>query len=233
MKRSEGAHKAPVAILGGAFDPVHYGHLRSAAELAEYLSLEELRFVPSANPPHRPPHFASAADRLAMLEAAVSDYPAFTVDDRELGREGPSWSVLTLEDLRAEQGDRSVCMILGMDAFLGLPDWHRWEELLDLAHIVVACRPGSKLPSDGVLAELLAQRSVSGPEDLAAYPSGNILVHEVTQLEISSSYIRARLEQQKSVDFLLPDSVIEIIKKAGCYETGSGLSTQEKGLHAE
>ncbi len=233
MKQSEGRHKAPVAMLGGAFDPVHYGHLRAAAELTEYLGLEELRFVPSANPPHRPAHFASAADRLAMLEAAVADYPAFAVDDRELRRAGPSWSVLTLEELRAEQGTRSVCMILGMDAFLGLPDWHRWEDLLGLAHIVVACRPGSTLPTEGMLADLLAQHSVGNPEDLAAHPGGNILVHEVTQLEISSSYIRARLEQLQRVDFLLPDSVIEIINTTGCYKTGNGLSTQEKGLHAE
>ena len=113
--------------MGGAFDPVHFGHLRSAVELQERLQLGELRFVPSANPQHRPPHVASAELRMRMLQAAVVDMAGCTIDDRELNRQGPSWSVVTLEELRAEIGSRSLCMILGMDAFRGLPDWHRWE----------------------------------------------------------------------------------------------------------
>jgi len=224
---------APLAIMGGAFDPVHYGHLRTATELQEFLRLGELRFVPSANPPHRPPHQAEATVRVQMLKAASMDLPNSSVDERELRREGPSYSVLTLEELRAEQGDRSLCMILGMDAFLGLPHWHRWEELPELAHIVVACRPGSTLRADGPLGRLLAERATSDPADIAQCPAGRVLVHEVTQLEISSSAIRSRLQQQQSVDFLLPAAVLAIIQATGCYQAGYKYSMQERRVHAE
>lgn len=211
----------PLAIMGGAFDPVHYGHLRTAAELHEWLQLGELRFVPSANPPHRQSHFASGELRVRMLRAAVDELPWCSVDDRELQRQGPSWSVVTLEELRAEIDTRSLCMILGMDAFLGLPSWHRWQELLGLAHIVVACRPGSQLPSDGPLGDLLAAHGTTKPAELQRTPAGQILVHEVTQLEIASSTIRERLLHGLGVRYLLPESVRKIIEEAGCYAPGA------------
>ena len=216
--------------MGGAFDPVHYGHLRSAIELQEYLGLGELRFIPSANPPHREPHIASAELRVSMLEAALADMPGCVVDQRELQREGPSWSVLTLEELRAESGDRSLCMIMGMDAFLGLPGWHRWEELIELAHIVVAFRPGSQPPTTGVLGVLLDERGVSDPEELHAVPAGRLLLHEVTQLEISSTVVRDCLEHGRSVKHLMPDAVIKIIQDSNGYNGNISLP-KERGLH--
>ena len=167
--------KGPLGIMGGAFDPVHFGHLRTAVELSDYLQLSELRLVPSANPPHRQPHMANGAQRVSMLEAAIADLPCCCVDDRELRRQGPSWSVLTLEAIRSEIGAQSLCMILGMDAFLGLPDWHRWNEILELAHIVVACRPGSQLPTDGPLGTLLATHGTTTLADLPNSPAGCIL----------------------------------------------------------
>jgi nicotinate-nucleotide adenylyltransferase len=226
----------PLAIMGGAFDPVHFGHLRSAVELQEYLQLGELRFVPSANPQHRPPHFASAEIRLSMLQAAVGDMPDCTIDDREINRQGPSWSVVTLEELRAEIGSRSLCMIIGMDAFLGLPDWHRWGDLCGLAHIVVASRPGSMLPAGGPLGELLAARGTRDPLELQQLSAGKILVHEVTQLEISSSAVRDCLMGGGSARYLVPDSVLQIIEDSGCYDAGNDSndndSKKEQGLHA-
>ena len=223
--------KGPLAIMGGAFDPVHFGHLRSAVELQDCLQFGELRFIPSANPPHRPAHIADAATRLRMLEAALADMPGCSIDRRELDREGPSWSIVTLEELRSEIGDRSLCMILGMDAFLGLPGWHRWEELFQLAHIVVAYRPGSEAPASGELAEILDKRGTSNPADLQTKAAGKLMLQEVTQLEISSTAIRDCLHAGRSARHLLPDAVLEIIQDSACYTKGFSL-TKERGLHA-
>jgi nicotinate-nucleotide adenylyltransferase len=212
----------PLVIMGGAFDPVHYGHLRTALEVRDCLRAGELRLIPSAKPPHRAPHVASGEQRLVMLRAAIAGLPRCSVDERELHRPGPSWTVDTLSELRAENGDRSLCIILGMDAFLGLTGWHRWEELIDLAHVVVAHRPGWVPPDKGVLGELLAKRATVSPGDLRRRPAGRILVKEVTQLEISSSAIRAMLAAGDDPRFLLPDAVREFIESSGCYGARSG-----------
>lgn len=222
----------PLAIMGGAFDPVHYGHLRTAVELYEYCQLGELHFVPSANPPHRSAHQASSEQRVSMLEAAISELPWCHIDTRELKRQGPSWSVLTLEEIRSEIGERSLCMILGMDAFLGLPEWHRWNEILGLAHIVVANRPGSAPPTDGLLGGLLATHGTTAPADLQQAAAGRILVKEVTQLEISSSAIRSLLSVQQETRYLLPPGVLNIIETTGCYAPHA-LNQKEQGLHAK
>ena len=208
------------AIMGGAFDPVHYGHLRTAVELREALGLATLSLVPSSDPPHRPAHFASSDRRLELLEAATVDMPWCNIDGRELLRAGPSWSVISLEELRAESGDHSLCMILGMDAFLGLPKWHRWEELLGLAHLVVAHRPGWHPPTKGELGPLLEACSTSNIDDLHNKPAGHIYIQEVTQLEISSSAIRALLAAGRDPRYLLPDSVLSLINASGCYTGG-------------
>ena len=139
----------PIGLFGGTFDPIHYGHLRTAFELWQELRLAEVRFLPTGSPPHRDDPLASSELRLAMVRAAVADQPAFVVDDREIRRTGISYSVDTVTELRAEYPDRSLCLLLGMDAFLGLPNWHRWRDLLGLAHIVVAHRPGWKAPTRG------------------------------------------------------------------------------------
>jgi len=209
--------KGPLAIMGGAFDPVHFGHLRTAFELHDRLRLGELRFIPSANPPHRPPHHASGAARLQMLQTALAGIEWCVVDDRELRRQGPSWSVLTLSELRTEYSERSLCMILGMDAFLGLPGWHRWEEIIELTNLIVVHRPGWVPPSQGALAELLAAHGALTHDELHRHPAGRILIQEVTQLEISSSAIRDLLAAGREPRFLLPDSVLQFINTHACY----------------
>ena len=212
----------PLGLMGGAFDPVHIGHLRTAFELHEQLGLSEVRLIPSATPPHRPPHFADADVRLRMLEAAVADLPWCTVDSRELQREGPSWSVLTLEEVRAESGERSVCMILGMDAFLGLPGWHRWQELTGLANIVVARRPGSRAEPGEELARLLAESAAQTPEELHTNATGRVYIQDITQLEISSSAIRAEIAAGREPRYLVPDEILEVIKTTGVYRDSAG-----------
>jgi nicotinate-nucleotide adenylyltransferase len=131
----------PFGVFGGMFDPIHYGHLRTAHELHETLGLDVIAFVPAGDPPHRAAPLADASTRLAMVQAAVEDDPRFLVDDREMRRPGPSYTVLTLEELRAERGSQPIALIMGMDAFAGLDRWHRAAALIGLAHLVVAIRP--------------------------------------------------------------------------------------------
>ncbi len=135
------ALKPPVALLGGTFDPVHYGHLRFADAIRRALGLDDVRLVPASDPPHRAGPQASAADRVAMLELAVAEFPGLVVDEREIARAGKSYTVLTLEELRREDPQRPVLLLLGADAFLGLPTWHRWREIFGLAHLVVVAAP--------------------------------------------------------------------------------------------
>ena len=208
----------PLGILGGAFDPVHFGHLRCAVEVCEQLGLAEVLLVPSGNPPHREPHRASAQERTEMLRAAITNMSGFRLDTRELQRSGPSWTVVTLEELRSEYPQRSLCLIVGGDAFLGLPNWHRWEEILELAHVVVAARPGIELPATGTIAGLLDARRSDDVGLVNREPAGAIFVNEITQLDIASSTIRKLLAAGRNPRYLLPDSVLQMITTSGCYQ---------------
>ncbi|MFM1886616.1 MAG: hypothetical protein RL026_1773 [Pseudomonadota bacterium] len=210
----------PLGLFGGTFDPIHLGHLRTAFELLQALKLGELRFLPAGDPPHRQGTLANAVQRLAMVQAAVADQPGFTVDDREVRRAGPSYSVLTLGELRAEFPQRPICLLLGMDAFLGLPTWHRWQEILELAHVVVAHRPGWKAPTQGPLGEVMLDRGTGSVRDLHARPAGRVLVHAVTQLEISSTELRQLIATGGDPRYLVPDSVRSLLPQLGCYARG-------------
>jgi nicotinate-nucleotide adenylyltransferase len=208
---------SPLGIFGGTFDPIHYGHLRTAFELLQVLRLAEVRFLPAGQPPHRDTPRCDARRRLAMVQAAVADQPGFAVDDRELRRDGPSYTVTTLRELRAEMPGRSLCLIIGMDAFLGLPEWHEWRAILDLAHLVVAHRPGWSAPRDGLLAELLAERGAADARELHTTPAGRIRVHAVTPLEISSTDLRDLIVAGRDPRYLVPDAVRALITDTGCY----------------
>ena len=207
----------PIGIFGGTFDPIHYGHLRPAFEMLQGLDLAEVRFIPSADPPHRGETHATAARRLEMVRLAIADQPGFVVDERELGRQGPSYSVDTLTSLRAEQGDVPIGLIIGMDAFLGLTAWHRWEDILGLAHIVVAHRPGWKAPDIGPLGDLVADFGTHRIDDLHTTACGRVHIHAVTQLEISSSEIRELIAAGRDPRFLMPDAVRNLIAQSECY----------------
>lgn len=209
----------PMGIFGGTFDPIHYGHLRSAFELLEAIELSEVRFLPAGNPPHRDSTYADASTRVALVRAAIDGEPRFILDDRELRREGPSYSVDTLLDLRAEFAHRSLCLIVGMDAFLGLPQWHQWREILELAHLVVAHRPGWQAPQSGALGELLADRGTAQPQDLHETRAGRVYIRAVTQLEISSSAIRELVRAGRDPRYLVPDPVCRLLAESGCYHS--------------
>ena len=155
--------------------------------------------------------------RLAMVRAAVEDEPAFSVDDREVRRTGLSYSVDTLTELRAENPDRSICLLLGMDAFLGLPGWHRWREIIGLAHVVVAHRPGWKAPTQGPLGEVMVDHGTGTIRELHELPAGRIYVHAVTQLEISSTELRQLIARGGDPRYLVPDSVCRVLRDTGWY----------------
>lgn len=207
----------PIGIFGGTFDPIHFGHLRTAFELLQQLRLTEVRFLPNGDPPHRKGAIATAEHRHGMVTVATAGQPGFVVDDRELRRDGPSYSVDTLNDLRAEYPARSLCLIVGMDAFLGLPQWYQWQQVLQLAHVVVAHRPGWQPPDAGALGELLRERGTDAVDDLHNARAGYIFVHAVTQLEISSTALRTLICQGGDPRFLLPDPVRKYIEVHNCY----------------
>lgn len=206
-----------VAIFGGTFDPVHYGHLRAAAEIAERLKVSDFRLLPAGQPPHREGTGAEAFHRLAMLELAVAPYADLHVDEREVRRSGPSFMVDTLESVRAEVGEVPLLLCVGQDAANQLDHWHRWRELIDLAHLVVMTRPSSRPDYPPPLAEVLESRRVTRARDLMRSPAGLVCHVEVTQLAISSTDIRRQLARGWDPRFLLPATVLSYIRKHGLY----------------
>lgn len=212
----------PIALLGGTFDPVHVGHLRAAIEAREALDAVEIRLLPCALPPHRDTPTVDPAQRLQMLRLAIAGLAQVSCDPRELQRRGPSYTVDTLISVRAELGDtQPLVLVLGADAFAGLPSWHRWREIISLAHIAVLSRPDAHGLIDPRLEELLASAGTADPACLSQRPSGLLLRLEIPPLPVSSTLIRARLAQGRSVRFLVPDAVINLIQSHGWYDTGS------------
>jgi len=208
----------PIGIFGGTFDPIHYGHLRTAFELWQTLKLAEVRFMPSGNPPHRVRTLADAALRVQMVRAAVADQPAFVVDDREVRRAGASYTVDTLTELRAEFPHRSLCLLLGMDAFLGLPGWHRWRELFDLAHLVVAVRPGHALdPLVPALQLATAARWTDDPILLEGTANGLLFLLDLPLRFEAASNVRERIAGRLPWEDEVPPAVAAYIHAQRLY----------------
>ncbi|WP_207063865.1 nicotinate-nucleotide adenylyltransferase [Motiliproteus sp. SC1-56] len=207
-----------VAFMGGTFDPIHNGHLRTALEIRELLALREVRLVPCHRPPHRETPGCSSQHRLRMVELAVTDEPGLRVDGRELRSPEPSYTVATLKSLRAELGDeRPLIMVLGMDSFLGLPTWHRWQELITLAHMLVVQRPGWRFADNEPMARWVRDYQVTRPEALLEAPGGRVLIHGLTPLGISATQVRERIAAGGSPRFLIPDAVWNYIREQGLY----------------
>lgn len=211
----------PIGILGGTFDPIHFGHLRLAEEMAGQLALDEVRFMPAARPWHRQAPGASPAQRLEMTRLGIAGNPRFVLDGREVSRDAPGRTVETLLDLRTELGaEQPLCLLLGADAFLGLPSWHRWRELFSLAHVAVAHRPGFALLAERMDAGLRTEiegRMADAPALLRQLPGGKVAACAITQLDISATAIRAGLAAGRSPRYLLPDAVLDYIQTQHLY----------------
>ncbi len=211
---------APVleVLFGGTFDPIHNGHLRMALDLSESLGRARVLLMPCQVPPHREQPAASAGQRLEMLELALEGEVNLGVEDRELRRQGPSYTVDTLEEIRREMpGEAPLAIAMGCDAFAGLASWHRWQDIPGLAHIIVMDRPGFDLPVQGPVAELLARCQVSDPAALLEEPGGRVWCTQLTYLDISATDIRERIGGGRSARFLLPDAVWVYIQQERLY----------------
>ena len=216
MRRPESVDGV-LGLFGGTFDPVHVGHLRTAYELRVRLCLDRVHFIPAAIPPHRSTPAAPTALRLRMLEAALANERHAILDRREIEREGPSYSIDTAESLRKEYPRHALCLLLGMDAFLGLPTWRDWERLLDVVNIVVARRPGASLPETGALGRLLEAHRIDPAPARRWAPAGQIVVQDVTQLEVSATELRNSIRDGVKPRYLVPEAVLDIITETGCY----------------
>lgn len=210
----------PLGLLGGTFDPIHFGHLRLAEEAREHLGLGAVRLIPAGQPPHRGTPGAPGADRLAMVRAAVAGNPGFEVDAGEVLSAAPSYTVTTLERLRAELGPHApLVLLLGADAFAGLARWHRWPDLFALAHLGVATRPGHRLAPEGWPPALAAEWAARQGDaaSLRATPGGRIVPFTLTALDISATALRQRAARHASLRYLLPDGVLDYIASHHLY----------------
>jgi nicotinate-nucleotide adenylyltransferase len=207
-----------ICILGGTFDPVHFGHLRTALDVQQALGIPRLHLLPCRTPPHRPEPQLPAAQRLELLELAVQNEPALQIDTRELKREGPSWMVDTLQSLRKDIGaDEPLCLALGMDALTGLDSWHRWRDIPALCHLVVMQRPGNDWPAEGEVADWLQTARVDDVTALHDAPAGRVTAIAVRQLDISSTDIRTLLAAGRNARYLLPETVLERMTQENWY----------------
>jgi nicotinate-nucleotide adenylyltransferase len=221
---ADDARRPLVGILGGTFDPVHYGHLRMAEELADMLEFESVRFIPSANPPHKPLPSTRAKDRCEMIKLAIASNPRFLLDDRELKRAGASYTIDTLLSLREELGGHiALCLIMGSDAFAELDRWHRWQEILQHCHIALVERPNAPLAGSfrTELQSLLDHHMVKSAEQLSTSPAGHISVQRITALDISATAIRHHVINGRSTRYLLPDAVIAHIQQHQLYQSST------------
>ena len=210
----------PLAILGGTFDPVHLGHLRVAWEAAVHLDAE-VRLMPASVPPHRAQPVATAAQRVAILEAALAGQSRIGLDLRELARTGPSYTIDTLIELRNEIGaQRPLVLLVGTDAWAGLPTWHRWRELFDHAHVGVLARGGVHVAEPDPLAAESVARRTADPADIAASPAGRVIELAVSALAISATRIRTLIATGDEPRWLVPDAVLADTALLAPYRAG-------------
>ena len=212
----------PIGIFGGTFDPIHYGHLRLAEEMLELAHLQQIRFIPTGTPPHRTVPDVSAQHRSAMVALAIADQPAFVLDTREVQRSDKCYTVDTLGELRAELGmTQPLCLLMGGDAFLQLHTWHAWEKLFQLAHVVVGYRPGftlaERIHTAPPALQQHYQKRLCAAAELSKQTCGGIAELAIPKLEISATMIRSRVAANRSIRYLLPNTVANYIHQHHLY----------------
>ncbi len=212
-----------IGIFGGTFDPVHYGHIKPALFVKQVLNLSQLRFIPNRIPPHRETPWLSVEQRLSLLQSALQDYPDVVVDQRELNRQGSSFMVDTLKSLHDDFPDETLCLIIGMDAFFGITSWYQWKSLFDCCHLVVMTRPGfaqSQLEQQVTMDDyrFLVEKMTTDVAALTAEKSGRILLQSVPQLDISSTQIRADLQNDVDISQCMPKQVYQQLKRLNLHD---------------
>lgn len=205
-------------FMGGTFDPIHNGHLRTALEIQQWLGVAQVSLVPSKQPVHRDAPGCTSEQRLAMVNAAVLPETALRADAREVASDKPSYTLLTLQGLREELGEHHpICMVMGMDAYLTLPKWHQWQDFLGYAHIIVVARPGYHFEPDEIMQRFTSANRVTDKAELLSKPAGHVLIHEMTPLGISATQVRQLVTRGNSPRYLLPDPVWAYIKDHNLY----------------
>ena len=220
MSSTAAPSEAPLGILGGTFDPIHTAHLRLAEVACDLFGLAGVIFVPTGQPWHRAHPAASGEDRLAMVRIATAGDSRFSVDASEVLGSAPGYTVETLERLRGQyRRERSLVLLLGADAFLGLPSWHRWRDIFGLAHLGVASRPGHALDAAAMPAALAEEfgRRCGSPAGLAASPAGTIVPFALSAGTVSATEVRQRLAMGADVGDLLPGGVVDYIAQRNLY----------------
>lgn len=215
-----------IGILGGTFDPIHYGHLRAAAEVRDALRLDEVRLIPANVPPHRAPPVASPEARLAMTTLGCAEFPGLIADDREIRRAGPSYTVQTLQEMHDEHPGRPLAMIIGSDAFAEIASWKRWEQLFTLAHFIIVDRPDRPLVPEALEPAVRIQcerRLTTDPMRLSRQLAGAVIRQPVTPQPISATALRAALaggsDARMRIGGLLPAAVLAYIERNQLYRS--------------
>ena len=209
----------PLALFGGTFDPVHYAHLRCAEQARRMLGLDKVYLLPAGDPPHKKTPFTTAAQRLEMLRLALAEFPTLGIDDREVRRDGPSFMVDTLGELRAEHPQRPLLLLLGQDSLNKLHVWYQWRRLFELAHIVTFPRPHAEPDYAPELAREIGRRRTV-PQSVVSGPAGGFLHLNLELIDISATAIQAMLRQGASPRGMSPDSVLAYIDNNGLYRRG-------------
>jgi len=215
-----------IGLFGGTFDPIHFGHLRLATEVAEVFRLEKVVFIPAGLPYHRGRDaHATGEQRLTMVKLATQRDARFDVDDRELRRSGETYTYDTLSEIRKERGQSTPLVFLaGSDAFAKIDTWSRWTELFDLAHFAVAIRAGDEQwfsRGPGAFPKEAWPRITLNLRELLAAPAGKIMTFSMTPLAISSTTVRTLAAEGASIRYLVPDAIWEYIRSHGLYATRS------------
>lgn len=207
-----------IAMFGGSFDPVHIGHLRMAIEVRDALNIEQMHLIPCGQPPHRDAFVATPEQRWQMLQLALSEEHGLLADDRELRLGRPSYTVSTLTDLRKEYGNSvPIGLMIGADAYQHLETWYQWQSLLELAHLIVAYRPGYAISASDLVNEFAEERIIRQPHQLKTQPYGHIYFVEIPSLQVSSTRIRSMIAVGNSIRYLVPDPVFDYISMHQLY----------------
>lgn len=210
-----------IGILGGTFNPIHLGHLHLANQLQTKLGFDSIRFMPAALPALKDMPSVTPEQRAAMVKIAIANQPHFSLDTRELSRAGTSYTIDTLISLREELGDEvSICWLMGFDAFAHLDAWHRWQELLNKAHLIVVKRPHSADLSNlnAEVKTLLEKHETKNVEEVKNQAGGKILIQEIAALDISSTEIREKIATNQDASSMAPSAVLSYIKQHQLYQ---------------
>jgi nicotinate-nucleotide adenylyltransferase len=208
-----------IAILGGTFDPIHNGHIETAQETAHWLGLNKLYLLPAHIPPHKTATSASALQREAMVNLVCQQYPLFELDNRELERHSSSYTLTSLQEIKQEHPNSIIFFIIGMDSLLTFTQWHQWQDILKLCHLVVNIRPGYQLQHlNTEIENLLENHQADSLTEAHQHNAGCIIFHDNQAIEISSSEIRNQINNQELMASVLPHSVIRYIAQQKLYQ---------------